>query len=181
MYKQENNRFWRNSKFIKTCETTPKRSDHLTDAIHLTSTTGIDRRDPLALLFSVDNVRCHGDGWSSSSRMTSLVPRFLLQFSRAAGEQVYDVLPTYGDRPSMFRAVHQTIKDWHLKVRRASSRSSGGPISADHAAQDGYFIAGPPPTSTLPAPAEAVGPISILHIYVQNVYSSVFLSSGGVH
>lgn len=105
--------------------------------------------------------------------MTSLVPRFLLQFSRAAGDQVYDVLPAYGDRPSMFRAVHQTIKDWHLKVRRASSRSSGGPISADHAAQDGYFIAGPPPTSTLPAPAEAVGTISILHIYKQNALFAV--------
>ncbi|XP_054713690.1 potassium voltage-gated channel subfamily H member 6-like [Uloborus diversus] len=53
--------------------------------------------------------------------------------------------PDYRPSVPMFRAVHQRIKDWHLKVRRASSRSSsainGGTV-------EGYYLPGP--TTTLP-------------------------------
>ncbi|XP_035217650.1 potassium voltage-gated channel subfamily H member 6-like isoform X2 [Stegodyphus dumicola] len=63
-----------------------------------------------------------------------------------------------GDLGAMFRAVHQRIKDWHLKVRRASSRSSTV-INADHVTADGaaFYLSGSQhQTPILPAPAEAV-------------------------
>ncbi|KAG8193572.1 hypothetical protein JTE90_000209 [Oedothorax gibbosus] len=52
----------------------------------------------------------------------------------------------------MFHAVHQRIKDWRLKVRRASSRSSGGRTAHDYYVQPTT----PPLHRTLSTPTNTV-------------------------